>query len=222
MSIFPKVLLPSASSCSILKELIDKTKNLDVSLKRWIVINKQHAEQLKTYIKVNGLQDDIEVVESTNTNGSFNTLNEVKSFLPNEKILFIWSDLSLDSFSKILSRCEECSDDGILFTRSGQYRYGASGYALDDPRKRLLDNIYCSPSCEGNIPGLYFLKDLSIFSKVNFKSDEVKDLVDAIALEHGDHFELCDLQDIETELIEYRDLGVYKNYIKSNFKEDKL
>lgn len=222
LSIFPKVLLPSATSCSILKELIDKTKNLDVSLKRWIVINKQYSEQLKTYIRVNGLQDDIEIIESTSTNGSFNTLNEVKSFLPTSNILFIWSDLSLDSFSKILKSCEECTGNGILFTKNGQYRYGASGYALDDPRKRLLGNIYCSPSSEGNIPGLYFLKDLSIFDKTDFKEDEIKDLVDAIALNHDDKFEICDLKDIETELIEYRDLGVYKKYIKDNFKEDKL
>lgn len=222
LSIFPKVLLPSATSCSILKELVDKTKNLDVSLKRWIVINKQYSDQVKTYIRVNGLQDDIEVVESTNTNGSFNTLNEVRSNLPNENVLFIWSDLSLDDFSKLLTKCEECSGDGILFTKDGQYRYGASGYALDDPRKRYLGNIYCSPSSEGNIPGLYFLKDMSIFEKTSFKEDEIKDLVDAIALNHNDNFELCDLQDIETELIEYRDLGVYKKYIKDNFKEDKL
>lgn len=222
LSIFPKVLLPSATNCSILKELVDKTKNLEVSLKRWIVINKQYSEQVKTYIKVNGLQDDIEIIESTNTNGSFNTLNEIKASLPNENVLFIWSDLSLDDFSKVLKRCEECSGDGILFTKTGQYRYGASGYALDDPRKRLLSNIYCSPSSEGNIPGLYFLKDLSLFEKVDFKSHEIKDLVDAIAINHGDKFEICDLQDIETELIEYRDLGVYKKYIKDNFKEDRL
>lgn len=222
LSIFPKVLLPSATNCSILKELVDKTKNLDVSLKRSIVINSQYLDQVKTYIKVNGLQDDIEVIESTNTNGSFNTLNEVKSSLPTQNVLFIWSDLSLDDFSNIFKTCEECSGDGIVFTKSGQYRYGASGYALDDPRKWFVGNIYNSPSSEGNIPGLYFLRDLSIFDKTNFKPDEIKDLVDAIAINHDDRFELCDLQDIETELIEYRDLGVYKKYIKDNFKEDKL
>lgn len=221
LSIFPKVLLPSATSCSILKELVDKTKNTSVSLKRWIVINKQYAEQLKTYIKVNSLQDDIEVVVSTNTNGSFNTLNEVRSKLPTQNVLFIWSDLSLTDFSKVLKHCEDCADDGILFTNAGQYRYGASGYSLDDPRKRLLGNIYSSEACEGNIPGLYFLKDLSIFDKAEFKEDETKDLVDAISLYYCDKFELCDLKDIETELIEYRDLGVYKKHIKENFKEDK-
>lgn len=222
LSIFPKVLLPSAASCSILKEIVDKTKNLDISLKRWIVINSKYAEQLKTYIKVNGLQDDIEVIESTSTNGSFNTLREVKDSLPPQNILFIWSDLSLNDFSGVMKACECCSGSGIIFTKSGQYRYGASGYALDDPGKRCLDTIYCSPASEGNIPGLYFLKDLSIFSQVDFKEDEIKDLVDAISVFNNDNFELCDLEDIDTELLEYRDLGVYKKYIKDNFRENKL
>lgn len=221
LSIFPKVLLPTATSCSILKELVDKTKAINIPLKRLLVINKQYAEQVKTYVKVNGLQNDVEIVESTNTNGSFNTLNEVKSKLPNQDVLFIWSDLSLDNFCNVLKKCKECSGNGILFTRDGQYRYGASGYVLDDPEKRWLDNIYHSPSYEGNIPGLYFMKDLSIFDKTDFKEDEIKDLVDAIALNHEDKFELCDLSDIGTELLEYRDLGIYKRYVKDNFKEDK-
>lgn len=221
LSIFPKVLLPTATSCSILKELVDKTKIEDIPLKRLLVINKQYAEQVRTYVKVNGLSNDVEIVESTNTNGSFNTLNEVRDKLPNQDVLFIWSDLSLDDFSKILKKCENCSGNGILFTRDGQYRYGASGYVLDNPETRWLGNIYHSPACEGNIPGLYFVKDLSIFDKANFKEDEVKDLVDAIAMNHEDRFELCDLSDIETKLLEYRDLGIYKKYVKDNFKEDK-
>lgn len=223
LSVFPKVLLPSATSCSILKELVDKTKNLEVSLKRWIVINKQYSEQLRTYVKVNGLQNDLEIVESTNTNGSFNTLREIKDRLPHENVLFIWSDLSLTDFSKIFKICEKCIGSGILFTNSGSYRYGASGYALDDSGRRLLDNVYQSPSSDGNIPGIYFLKDLAMFEESSsFRDDEVVDLVDVISALHDDQFEVCDLKDIDTKLIEYRDLGVYKKCIKENFKEDKL
>ena len=222
LAVFPKVLLPSATSCSILKELIDKTNSLAVSLGRSIVINSQYSDQVQTYIKVNGLQNDIEVIESTNTNGSFNTLNEVKDQLPKQNVLFVWSDLSLDNFDNVLKVCEECSGDGIVFTRTGQYRYNATGSVLEGARKRRVASICNTSTSDGNVPGIYFLRDLSIFDKVVFKEDEVKDLVDAIAARHDGKFELCDLQDIDTELIEYRDLEVYKKYIKDHFKENKL
>ena len=222
LSVFPKVLLPTASSCSILKEMVDKTKPIDMPLKRWIVINEQQAPMLKTYIQVNNLEDDILVIESKNTNGSFNTLKEVKDQLPQDNVLFIWSDLAVSDFSAILKQCESCKDDedGVLFTNAGHYRYGASGYTLDDPRTRLVDTIYYSSSYEGNIPGLYFLKNLSIFDIVDFQSNETKDLVDALALRDL-CMRLCDLKDIGVELFEYRDLGVYKQHIKSDFKEDR-
>ena len=222
LAVFPKVLLPSATSCSILKELVDKTNSLGVSLSRSIVINSQYSDQVQTYIKVNGLQNDIEVIKSTNTNGSFNTLNEVKDQLPKQNVLFVWSDLSLDNFDNVLKACEECSGDGIVFTRAGQYRYNASGSVLEGSRKRHVASICNISTSDGNVPGMYFLRDLSIFDKVDFKEDEVKDLVDAIAARHDGKFELCDLQDIDTELIEYRDLEVYKRYIKDHFKENKL
>lgn len=138
------MLLPSIDSCSILKELIDKTDCLDISLARWIVINKQYSKQVETYIKVNGLEGKINIIESTNTNGSFNTIAEIKNSLPTSDILFIWSDLSLDNFSNVLHACEDCSYNGILFTNSGQYRYKAVNYLTDDSGKRLLHNIYCS------------------------------------------------------------------------------
>ena len=221
LSVFPKVLLPTASSCSILKELIDRTRECKTQLKRWIVVNTQQAAMLKTYVEVNGLSDVIEVVESENTNGSFNTLREVKHLLPTDNVLFIWSDLAVSDFTGIIRKCEACKEDisGIIFTNTGHYRYGASGYSLDDPRTRLVDNIYYSSSYEGNIPGLYYLKDLSIFDRVHFSDGEVKDLVDAISLEDL-RLELCDLKDIGVDLFEYRDLGIYKKRIKDEFKED--
>lgn len=222
LSIFPKVLLPSATSCSILSELVDKTRNSEVPLKRWIVINKQYSEQVKTYIRVNSLQAEIEVIESTNTNGSFNTLREVKGLLPSENVLFIWSDLSLDDFSGVLKRCNDCSDDGILFTRAGQYRYNATGHQQDGTSKRRLASIQCLSTPIGNVPGLYFLKNLALLDSVDFKSDEVKDLVDAIDAIDGRSFEICDLCELSTELIEYRDLDVYKRCIRGSFKANHL
>ncbi len=222
LSVFPKVLLPSVTSCSILSELVNKTQDSEAPLKRWIVINEQYSEQVKTYIRVNGLQDELEVIESTNTNGSFNTLREVKDLLPPENVLFIWSDLSLDDFSSVLKRCNDCSDDGILFTRAGQYRYNATGYQQDGARKRLLASIQCLSTPVGNVPGLYFLKNLALLDFVDFKSDEVKDLVDTIDAADNGSFEICDLSDINTELIEYRDLDVYRKCVKESFKANSL
>ena len=92
MSIFPKILLPFEDEDSILTYNVKMCEKL--GLNPYLVINKDYENMVRDYVKNNHL--NIIIIVSSNTNGSANTIKEVKKELPKTNTLLVWSDLILD------------------------------------------------------------------------------------------------------------------------------
>ena len=104
----------------------------------WLVINESYFDMAKAYTNSNGFK--INLIKSKNTNGSYNTLREVHSQLPDSNLLFVWSDLIFDEkFDSIPE------DDVLIYLSEGDYRY-------------KFENEQIKQKSPGNIPGIYFIK----------------------------------------------------------------
>lgn len=188
LSVFPKVLLPFVESNSILERDI-KVFGSHVHL----IMNSKFYDMTKNYLDINGLSDKITLYRSENTNGSYNSIKycmETYEGFPKEDVLFVWSDLILNEAPNV--------GTNTIFTCSGKYRYAFDGISIS------LCKDY-----DGNVPGVYFIKDLNrVFL---YKLDEMTnfDLVDAIKMS-GEKFNKSDLNDI----IELRDYDTYVNMNK--------
>lgn len=191
LQIFPKILLPTPTNSSILNEDLKLFDGNNI----FLVINEKYYDMVINYIQVNDIK--ITVIKSTNTNGSFNTLKEIYNQLPQNDLLFIWSDLILKDSNKILNICK---DKNIIFTFNSNYRYQVSSN-----ENNLITEINQVKNT-GNVPGIYYLKDNSIFTKFENNSNNNFDIIDAIQLDmNNNEYYQVNYDNIE----EYRDLDVY-------------
>lgn len=219
LSVFPKILLPTSTHNSILNEIQDSFCDYNRTIT--LIINEKFYDMVLNYISVNKIQN-IKVVKSTKTNGSFNTIMEVYNELPNKDVLFVWSDLifTKGTSSKILSDCETTDKDYLIFCyEKGEYRYNLS----DDLVFTGVDDL------SGNIPGIYFVKDLMyIYSQYTIGNGAYKqgiensnmDLLDFIIDDYNWSAKNPSLEKINIEeLTEYRDLKTYINILKNHKRE---
>lgn len=164
------------------------------------------------------------MIETTNTNGSFNSLGCIRSQLPKENLLFIWSDLTLSSFEAVLKTCESSKTSGIVFTYDGgKYRYKTTTIEDMFLKKPVLDKAVQVSDYSGNVPGIYFLRDLSLFSswKEGCKENQkVLDLIDVVSEDASKRsYGVVGLDDLDTKLLEYRDLDLYKSLMLNSEKK---
>lgn len=184
LSIFPKILLPFRGNTSILEHNYNVFKNH----KQHLIINTQYYKMVKNFIEVNNL--DINIIESTNTNGSYNTIASVKDQLPEGGLLFIWSDLIFE---------EDFIGDNIpihscmIYTYSNNYRFHA------------CDNIITKVEHGGNVPGIYYL-DKKLIANT---SVIVLDLIEYIDDQSIPFF----TYEIDQGIFEFRDKQIYLSYI---------
>jgi len=195
LSVFPKILLPTNKYNSILEEdlsIIDTEKN-----NVFLIINEKYYSMTLNYFNVNHLNDKIRLFYTSNTNGSYNSI--IKSYythfdFPTEDILFIWSDIILDSIP------EFDNNFNTIFTYTNGQKYR---YKIED-NKISLTNDY-----SGNIPGVYYikkLKDVFLFKENEFNN---YDLVDAIKDSN------VEVKEVKlNSLFEYRDYDTYINKVK--------
>lgn len=192
LSVFPKVLLPINDYNSILEKDL-KTINEDD--KFYLIINEKFYDMTLNYITVNNLTSKVTIIPTSNTNGSYNSIKSVEKDLPKNNVLFIWSDIVLDKIPEF-DENNEC----IIFTYENQgYRY-----RYDDTEGIRLAYNYL-----GNIPGVYYIKNLEDVLLYNVDSFNDFDLIDAI---NGSKMNITGIQ--LDNLFEYRDYNTYANKIK--------
>lgn len=185
ISIFPKILLPYFGNDSIL------TYNTKLFEKHniFLIINKLYYNMTLQYINTNKL--NVKLVTTDNSNGSYNTIASVKEKLPKDDLFFIWSDLILP----YVPQMPDVHSKYTIYTYNGEYRFIANEKGL-----RNVNDL------SGNVPGIYYLKSKHLLGKVRTK--EI-DLVEFI----GEHN--FDIIPYNHQIIEFRDLNVYKEFIKS-------
>lgn len=201
LSCFPKILLPTKEYDSILLEQLEYFKNDEVT----IIINEKYYKMLLNYVGVNSL--NVHVVPSSNTNGSGNTIASVYEELPKKNVLFFWSDIVFEKNS---------------FKRSGGFRKPNSEvvvYTSNDDKYRYLINdgviTNVSDSYNGNIPGVFFIKNLS--HVISYPQQNEVDLVDLIIQSQQDEFiKNVTEEPLPANIIEYKSLEDYKEILGQN------
>ena len=194
LSIFPKVLLPTRAYNSLLEQDYEIFIN-GYDAKLYLIINDKYYDMTVDYCRVNNI--DVTIIKSTNTNGSYNTILSVYTQIPHENVLFIWSDLELSDCAGLWALEED-----TIITYPGNYRYG-----IDDGKITYHD-FY-----DGNIPGIYFLKNLDKYF-LEYKLDENTnyDLIDAIQEFNYD----INSENFSGKIEEYKDKQTYIDNIKRN------
>lgn len=189
LSCFPKILLPTDRYDSILQEDLNLFNNIT------LIINEKFYDMVNNYCLVNNL--NIKIVSTNNCNGSYNTILSVYDEIPHDDVLFVWSDL-------IIRENVPLFENDTIITYNGNYRYVYD----DKSRKAILSSNY-----DGNVPGIYYIKDLNKYFNIELDSKDNLDLVDV--LYDIDNYNI-------NNLIEYRDIDTYKNIIKNNDIDTKL
>jgi tRNA A-37 threonylcarbamoyl transferase component Bud32 len=210
MSIFPKILLPFEDEDSILTYNIKMCEKL--GLNPYLVINKDYENMVRDYVKNNHL--NIIIIASSNTNGSANTIKEVKKELPKTNTLLVWSDLILDQegFEILIDRLKtNSSTQQVIVTRRGNYRFRTT--SVNGFTEVIPTGTNPESPC-GNIPGIYY------YSKIlSFGYDEElhpnMDYVEYLALVADDKITLGSIP-WHGGLTEFKDLEVYKEYYMKN------
>lgn len=183
LSVFPKILLATRFYNSLLTQDVDIFKNHKISL----IINEKYYDMTLDYITVNNI--DINLVKSSNVNGSYNTIKSVYDKIPHDNVLFIWSDLEIfEDFS------HQFENDTII-CHQGHYRY-----VFENNKIRLSDNKH------GNVPGIYFLKNTDKY--FTHELDEISnyDLIDCL-MDSNQMFDCFDID--KNNIVEYRDKDSY-------------
>lgn len=165
MSIFPKILLPFEDEDSILTYNVKMCEKL--GLNPYLVINKDYENMVRDYVKNNHL--NIIIIVSSNTNGSANTIKEVKKELPKTNTLLVWSDLILDQegFEILIDRLKtNSSTQQVIVTRRGNYRFRTT--SVNGFTEVIPTGTNPESPC-GNIPGIYYYsKILSLGMMKNY------------------------------------------------------
>lgn len=195
MSIFPKILLPTLESSSILSYDCELFKNYNI----YLIINDKYYNMVSQYINKTNL-NITKLIYSFNCNGSANTIKAIIDQLPNNNVLFIWSDLILDKtlFNDIENSITNQSTN-IIYTYNGEYRFKVKNNNID----QVLDK-------SGNVPGIYYIGNLeSVFNQPYYPDD-----YDLIQI-----FQDNDIQwnsyPCEGNITEFRDLETYCNYYQN-------
>lgn len=187
----PKLLLPYLDNNSVLSHNL---KNIEYS-ELYIIINHQYYDQLKNYLDINKIA--AKVLPIYNVLGSYNAILEVSGLLPTSNLLFVWSDIIFKNKLNL-----EYSKNVTIYTKDGNYRYKASS--------SIIETV--DPSIEkGNIPGIYYVpifQTLECFNEKNTLKNY--DLIDFIK-DNDVNFEVSD---ITSEIIEFKDIEVYKSFSK--------
>ena len=191
LSVFPKILLPTKEFSSLLSQDYEVFKGNNI----YLIINERYYDMTLNYCKVNNI--NVNIVKSSNTNGSYNTILSVYNQIPHNDVLFVWSDLEFHN-----NTFSDLNKDTII-TYKGNYRFG-----FDNGKVTYHENY------DGNIPGVYYIKNLDKY--IIYKLDEIEnlDIVDVLR-------EFVDIDGIEYEdlIEEYKDKQTYINHIKN--QEDK-
>lgn len=198
LSVYPKILLPTPSGKTILQEQLEYFKEDNVIL----IINEKYYNMVCTYCNVNDI--DINIVPSTNTNGSGNTLAEVYSQsynnVPENNVLFFWSDILFENKPEFYKPNK--SDSCVIYTiDSNCYRY-----LYKDGNIVNHDYEY-----NGNVPGIFWISDVNKMIP-NKPVDKTMDLIDFLK-EGIDSSWITNIKEYKIEnnnIIEYRSLEDYK------------
>lgn len=186
LSNFAKVILPFILNDETTTCLKNSYTVFD-DFNKYVIVDSKFYKQVCNYIKSNGL--NITCIESFDHTNSFNTIYSCLDRLPNENLLFLWSDIILNTKINLTESLTNC-----IFTKPGNYRYMAN----KDGLTRCDSN--------GNVPGVYYIKDKSTIKRTSNYADFVE-LFNDIEFE---------TRQIRTKLLELRDKDVYLSELKSN------
>lgn len=190
----PKILLPTVTESSILLHDIEFFKGSDI----YLIVLEKYYDMVKNYIDINKLSDKITLLKTKKTESTFDTIKGVQQFLPEENVLFVWSDLILHDTLELNQ-----DDDAVIVTNpEGRYRYGIKG--------NNNDKLEAVSDSSGNVCGMYYLKNLELLKRTVGK---YPDFVDFIA----DKYKFKTLNYIVEE---YQTIDVfYTKYGKNKLKE---
>lgn len=192
LSVIPKLLLPLPNENSI----ITHDSKIFGDNKITVIINAKFYDMFVNYVKVNNLSN-VNIISTTNCNGSYNTICSVFNDLPKLDVLFVWSDLVLaNKFQEF-----DTSRNYVITDDNGSYRYRCNGTEITK-----VENTY-----DGNVPGLYFVKDLNEVFTTALDVKQNYDLIDAII---DSNVEFSELK-LQNTLIECRDLESYTELMHS-------
>ena len=195
LSVIPKLLLPLPGEDSILKHNLKIFEGNDIT----VIINLKFYGMLENYVKINNLTN-VHVIGTDNCNGSYNTIMSCYPSVPKKDVLFVWSDLILERKFQ-----EVDTSKNQVFTYGGAYRYRFSNSKVEH-----ADNY------DGNVPGIYFIKDLDKTLTIPLNTYDNFDLIDAIDYKSTfEQFEECELAN---SLIEFRDLETYTSIMHSSIE----
>lgn len=205
LSCFPKILLPSKDGTPILIKQLEYFKDANsVS----VVINEKFADILKSYVALNSL--NIKVIVSDNTDGSGNTLASVYKELPKKNVLFFWSDILFED-DKFELEVGDVKEDAIIFTvPSKKYRYMVENNTISNR----------SVNYDGNVPGIFWIKNISEVIPSRPVEGSVKDLIDLIQEKVESGMITISGRDLSTDITEYKSLEEYKKIISESTRED--
>lgn len=191
LSVFPKVLLPLAEYNSILENYLENFSDY-----LFLVINEKFYDMTMNYLDVNNLLNKVKVFTTNNSNGSYNSIKDcIDSYdnFPNQNVLFVWSDLIIHS--------RPIEKENAIFTCDGEYRFKFDG-----------ESVLEAPNYDGNVPGVYFIKDLDEVFNIELDSKDNYDLIEAIR-DSGVRFKKRELP----KPMELRDKETYEKYACINF-----
>jgi len=216
LSVFPKILFPLQESSSILAHDIEQFEGKKV----YLVINEKYYDMVVNYCLRNSLELEA-IIEASNTDGSANTLKEISDKLPDKNTLLVWSDLIMEHFPMLESLAKLTDKEHVIFTQSGLYRFEA---VEENDHHRVAIYPIAPPKPEdeftvcGNVPGIYFYKNLPDFSKIpeNYHN---YDYLEFIAEFYSEEAELCS---VGTSLIEFRDKEKFKEYYTKESEEHSI
>lgn len=197
LSYWPKLLMPIDNKQSILMHDLSLLKRS--AKKIYAIVNKQYVNQVREYMT--NLSLPVEIIESTNTNGSANTIRQALANKPIEgkSAMFIWSDLILDdSLNDTIAQIEDEDPDAAYVLFSLDYRLGI------DKDNKLSTNAH-------NLPGVYYIKDLSSL-KEQYQEYEDYDLASFIADKYDGKYKCYWYNG---KLLEYRDKQSFIDYYLS-------
>lgn len=194
MSVFPKVLLPLSSTEG---SVLSHDCNIFAYDNIYLVINEKYYDMVSDYISNNNL--NVTLVKSVNNNGSMNTIKSVLDELPKNDLLFVWSDLILSKASgDYLHTINVANDDCVIFTHFGKYRCQIT------PLRNVANDVEY-----GNVPGIYWIKDTSMFDDYELDSKANYDLFDFLTL--SDNYTIIPT-DTSISILEFKDKKTYLDY----------
>lgn len=186
LSVIPKLLLPLHNEDSIITHDCKIFNNANIT----VLINSKFYNMFVNYINVNNLTN-VNVISTSNCNGSYNTIKSVYDKLPQNDVLFVWSDLILtNSFQKF-----DTSTNSVFTYDAGKYRYKFTTGKVEQ-----VTDTY-----DGNVPGIYYIKKLDEVFTEKVDANQNYDLIDAIAKVQTSFVETK----LDNVLTEFRDLETY-------------